>query len=513
MREKIIAIAFTLGIVFSGCTDLEEIPVGRLSPKGYFNSADQVELALYGAYGKMASQDLYGNDLTTVLLLQEDMIDLGYNYSDYADWNNFSHLPTNSYTQGIWGGSYEVLEVANMVVSVIDNLDEPREVKDRIEAEARWIRAFSHYNLVRLYGEIPYFDAPVGDFKTVTKSSVDNTYTGIISDLLFAREHLPMEHPVGDVRSRPSRGTAATLLASVYLTREMWQESYDQARWVIDNASELNYSLEPDFQDLFRALKMDNSPEIIFAADFIGDQQESGYNNNNVNAFQSIEMEANSMRGIAGWSMLVPSLKVYETWDAGDYRRKVSMSDTTMLKDSTRIDYTQFLIPRPHAVKYNRFSGTFKGGEAGWRSDHNQVIFRYAEVLLIAAEAGNEIGKTPEAISYVNQVRERARSGGVINELGTGYGSYGPSLVPADLPAGIGKDEFRTLVLEERRIELAFEFKRWFDIVRRDLGDEAFGPEGLEPQPNFDKAKHYLIPIPQTELDVANNLLPQNPGY
>jgi len=76
----------------------------------------------------------------------------------------------------------------------------------------------------------------------------------------------------------------------------MWQESYDQARWVIDNASELNYSLEPDFQDLFRALKMDNSPEIIFAADFIGDQQESGYNNNNVNAFQSIEMEANSMR-------------------------------------------------------------------------------------------------------------------------------------------------------------------------------------------------------------------------
>ena len=131
--------------------------------------------------------------------------------------------------------------------------------------------------------------------------------------------------------------------------------------------------------------KTNQSKEIIFAADFIGDQQENGYNNNNVNAFQSIEMEGSSMFGIAGWSMLVPNLKVYETWDAGDYRRKVSMSDTTMLRDSTRIDYTQFLIPRPHTAKYNRFNGSFKDGEAGWRSDHNQVIFRYAEVLLIAA--------------------------------------------------------------------------------------------------------------------------------
>lgn len=410
--KKIITHVFILVFVLSGCTDLEEVPVGRLSPNGYFSSAAEVELALYGAYGTMASIDLYGNDLTTVLLLISDMIDLGYNYSDYADWNNFSQMPTNSYTQGIWEGSYEVLEIANMVVSVIDNLDESQEVKDRLEAEARWIRGFSHYNLVRLYGEVPYFDEPVGDYKTVTKSAVDDTYDGIIEDLLFALEHLPMEHPVGDVRSRPSRGTAATLLASVYLTREMWQESYDQAKWVIDNATELNYSLESDFQDLFRALKMDQSKEIIFAVDFIGDQQENGYNNNNVNAFQSIEMEGSSMFGIAGWSMLVPSLKVYETWDAGDYRRKVSMSDTTMLRDSTRIDYTQFLIPRPHTAKYNRFNGSFKDGEAGWRSDHNQVVFRYAEVLLIAAEAGNEIGKTDEAASYVNQLRARARAGG-----------------------------------------------------------------------------------------------------
>ena len=143
----------------------------------------------------------------------------------------------------------------------------------------------------------------------------------------------------------------------------------------------------------------------------------------------------------------------------------------------------------------------------------NYIAFRYAEVLLIAAEAGNEIGKTAEAVGYVNQIRARARAGGNINFEGSGYGSYGPSASPADVSSGISQNDFRTLVLEERRIELAFEFKRWYDIVRRDLGDHVFGADGLETQSNFNKSKHYLIPIPQTEIDISPNLEPQNPGY
>ena len=159
------------------------------------------------------------------------------------------------------------------------------------------------------------------------------------------------------------------------------------------------------------------------------------------------------------------------------------------------------------------FSGVIKSATAGWRSDMNYIVYRYGEVLLIAAEAANEIGNTPEAVGYVNQIRARARAGGNINWEGGGYGSYPPSDSPADVSAGISQDDFRNLVLEERRIELAFEYKRWHDIVRRDLGDQVFGPDGLETQPNFDKSKHYLIPIPQTEIDMSPNLEPQNPGY
>ena len=211
--------------------------------------------------------------------------------------------------------------------------------------------------------------------------------------------------------------------------------------------------------------------------------------------------------------MLVPSQKVYDEWDPLDYRRKVCIDDSLMLTDNIIHPYTDFEIPLPHAAKFSRFCGVRKSSTAGWRSDMNFVVYRYAEVLLIAAEAGNEIGKTDEGAGYVNQVRERARRGGIINFDGNGYGTISPSPVPADVSLGMSKDDFRKMVLEERRIELAFEYKRWYDIKRRDLGDEVFGPNGREPQPRFDKAKHYLLPIPQKELDISPNLNPQNFGY
>ena len=132
------------------------------------------------------------------------------------------------------------------------------------------------------------------------------------------------------------------------------------------------------------------------------------------------------------------------------------------------------------------------------------MCFRYAEVLLIAAEALNEInGPSAEAIGYINQVRERARNwAGIMTNF------------PADVTAGISKEDFQDLVLEERRLELAFEFKRWYDIKRRQLGDEVFkGAGSLEPHDNFDPGKHYLLPLPQDEIDRNPNLAPQNPGY
>ena len=131
-------------------------------------------------------------------------------------------------------------------------------------------------------------------------------------------------------------------------------------------------------------------------------------------------------------------------------------------------------------------------------------MMRYAEVLLIAAEALNEITPgTTEADGYVNRVRTRAR-----NKAGVAQ-TY-----PANVTAGMSKDAFRTMVLEERKWELAFESKRWYDIARRKLGTQVFSASGLEgAKANFDPARDYLFPLPANELVRNPNLLPQNPGY
>ena len=158
---------------------------------------------------------------------------------------------------------------------------------------------------------------------------------------------------------------------------------------------------------------------------------------------------------------------------------------------------------RPHISKYTAMAGDLPQANTAGRDSHsNYQLMRYAEVLLIAAEAAVEIGRTSEADQYINMVRERARNGN---------GSGTPSASPADISGATVAD-----VLEERRLELAFEQKRWYDIVRRRMGGEVFGPNGFETEilgtSNFDPARDYLLPIPPFEIS-NNPSLTQNPGY
>jgi len=505
-------------LLATSCSDLVEEPVGYLSPEGYFSTEENVQSAINGCYGSMASSNYYGSGLTTPLQIMSDMVDLGLNFSNYANLNDFSHTSTNTFPLSIWKCSYGIIGIANLALYGVTQIDATDEVKNELEGQAKFIRAFVYYHLVRLFGEIPYVDNVDVEISSVEKSSVADVYANIISDLEFAKENLPTEHPNND-RMYPSKGSAATVLASVELTLGNWQEAYDQAKWVIDNAGALNYGLVSDYQDLFRSDLQNNSKEIIFEMDFKanvhGDNEVNSFtleNDQTIGAFNSVDGADKPWRG---WSMLVPSLKVYTTWDAKDYRRRVCLTDSIIMRDETGIvrPYTEFNVTRPHAAVLERFCGERKSSTAGWRSDMNYIAFRYGEVLLIAAEAGNEIGKTAEAVGYVNQLRARARSGGVVDWGGANYGTYAPSTSPADVSTSISEDDFRTLVLEERRIELAFQFKRWYDIVRRDLGDQVFGADGLEPEPNFSKTKNYLLPIPQTEIDMDPLLEPQNIGF
>ena len=499
--NKIVIVTF-LGC-FLSCADLEEKPVGLLAPEGFFKTPKDVQTAIFGAYGWIASERLWGRQYVAAIMLRSDMVDIGDRGTpaERQQVNDFNMDDGNGMVRQFWPYWYQVISATNSAIAGAESLALPEEEINPLIAEARFVRAFSYYNLVQVFGDVPYIDFFISDPESVisiSKTPEAEVYQKILADLEFAKQWLPDQQP-SDVRSRPTKGTAASYLASVHLTLHDYQKAYDEAKWVIDNKGTFDYALEPDFQNLFRAEMQDGLEETIFSLDFLGLQ------NGNGGANDDIMPPMTGIRGADefGWSVCVPSMAVYNTWDDRDYRKEVSFADEAPV-GGVIVPYTQFQnTKRPHIAKYRRFPG--ESNAEGRYSDNNYATMRYAEVLLIAAEALTEIagGSTAEAEGYVNEVRARAR-----NWAGT------TTNFPENVQSGLSKEDFIDLVLEERRLELAFEYKRWFDIKRRDLGVEVFsGPNSLEPHPNFDPSRDYLMPLPRTELAINPNLLPQNPGY
>jgi hypothetical protein len=286
-------------------------------------------------------------------------------------------------------------------------------------------------------------------------------------------------------------------------------KAYTEAKYVIDNEAKFNLELVADFQDLFVATKQQAQKESLFSIDFNGfSDGDTGrdYQGALTGIRKNERTDGRSDIG-EGWSVAVPSVKVYNTWDGRDYRKRVSL-DTIGVFGGTVQPFSYFPtasalnIASAYIAKYTRFPGITSSGNARG-SETNYAQMRYAEVLLIAAEALNESAPgSIEATGYVNRVRARAR-----NQAGT------MSAYPLDAASGMSKEAFRTMVLEERKWELAFEFKRWYDIKRRNLGAQVFGPSGLETQPNFDPLRDYFLPLPSDELQRNPNLEPNNTGY
>jgi hypothetical protein len=506
---------FSVILVITGCTKLAEKPIGVLSPEGYFKTQKDVEAAIFAGYGLLSSDAIYGRFFDgTGLDLRSDMVAIGNlaTAPERIQVNDFNVNASSGLIARWWPIFYQVISTENSAVEGAGLIDASDEIKNRLRAEARFVRAFSYYHLVQVFGDLPYIDMPVsnpGAAKTLGKTPAAEVWTKIIEDFKFAKENLPDQQP-GDVRSRPTKGTAAAFLASAYLTTGDYQQAATEAKWVIDNKTVFNYELEADYQDLFNAGKADGLKEPLFVIDYASNI-DGAYQVlpsgialcNNCDAM-GVMTAVGAPALTVGFDVLVPSQAVYDNWNGMDYRKAVSFDTAVLFAGNVMKPYTEWPIPRPHIAKYIRFPGA-EANSNGTNTSLNYMLMRYAEVLLIAAEALTEVnsGPTAEALDYVNQVRGRARNwAGTITSF------------PADVAAGMSKDDFIDLVLEERRFELAFEFKRWYDIKRRQLGDKVFkGPNSLEPHGNFDSNRDYLFPIPGSEIDINPNLLPQNAGY
>lgn len=494
-----------------GCSKLEEEPVGLLSPDGFFKTVQDIQTAVDGSLTHAINEEIWGRKLSIALMLRSDMVDLQSSQTRRVEMNMHTITGNNEMVYDPWTRIYLGVNAANLAITGAEDVEASEELKNPVVAQAYFARAFYYFHLVRLFGDIPYFDKPItgenaDEALNVALTPEAEVYENILADLAYAKEWLP-ETVVS--RSIPSKAAASSYMALVYLTMagnesgsEYWQKAYDEAKEVIDNAGIYDLALDDDFQTLFNADKIDASKEPIFALDY-----------NNVEASDNAYDQTAPMTGIrsddddGGWSVAVPSYNVYLSFDSLDYRTRVSFQTECSIGDSV-VDYHSFDISGhehaanwPYIAKYTRYPGPYARSNKRATS-HNYSMLRYAEVLLIAAEAAVEIGDNGSALMYINEVRARARKGGESTNGGYVDVTVEPSDVPADLSSVTVAD-----VLEERRIELAFECKRWYDIKRRQLGDEVFSADGYEGlKPDWNSAVDYDTPIPDEEIERNPNL-------
>ncbi len=517
MRKYKFLLTLILGLSIFGCSNLEEDALSQLEPDERVLNLETVETTIAGAYGHLDARAFLSRALGLTLMLRSDMVDIGNpgTAAERIEHDQFTVSASNPLIlnpsrpeRSFWPRLYQMIRGANETLKEVDALEEQAAgVKEEMIGRARFLRGFAYYHLVRLFGDVPYLNETTLtiDASVAERTSADEVYASIIADFEYAKEWLPNSRMN---RALPSKASASAYLASVYLTRENFQMAYNEATDIINKAGTYDLALEPDYRNIFHAVNTDASKEPIFVIDFVAvnDNDES---RDYLAAFTGF-FGQQTYYASGGWSVMVPAQAVFDTWDDGDYRKDVNFDDEAVIDtDGNVIPFSQFSsvnavnTNRPHISKYTAMAGDLpQANNNGRDSESNYQLMRYAEVLLIAAEAAAELGNTSEADQYVNMIRKRARDGD-----GTGA----PSAVPADISGATVAD-----VIEERRLELAFEQKRWYDIVRRKMGDEVFGPNGYETElqgtQNFDPSRDYLLPIPPIEITNNPNLT-QNPGY
>ena len=516
MKKNIYLLLFVVGLSILGCSKLEENALSQLEPAERSVDLETIETTIAGAYGHLDARAFMSRALGLTVMLRSDMVDIGNpsTNADRIEHDQFTVSASNPLIlnpsnpeRSFWPRLYQVVRGANETLIELEVLDEQEAgVKEEIAARARFVRAFAYYHLVRLFGDIPYLDetTTTADASIAPRTSVDIVYENIIADFEYAKAWLADSQTN---RAIPGKAAAGAYLASVYLTRGAYQMAYNEATDVINNAGLYNLALDPDYRNIFHAVNTDASLEPIFIIDFVGTNV-NDESRDYLAAFTGFFGQATYYPS-GGWSVMVPAQKVFDTWDDGDYRKQVCFDAEAVDNDANVLSYPDFSsldgrnANRPHISKYTAMAGDLPQANTSGRDSHsNYQLMRFAEVLLIAAEAAIELGNTGEADQYINMIRERARNGD---------GSGEPSAIPADISGATIAD-----VLEERRLELAFEQKRWYDIVRRQMGDEVFGPNGFETElqgtQNFSAARDYLLPIPPLEITNNPNLT-QNPGY
>jgi hypothetical protein len=460
------AVGLTLLFAVS-CVDLNENPPSDLSPQNFYTSEDEFNSALTGI-AKALYSDWSGFDYGYDLILASGAEDVR---SDADIFKNFDRLTPNDrevVIRDFWQKAYQAISNANALIAGLNNAKNMKpEVIDALEGQARFFRAFTYFYLVRFFGEIQVTTYEnQSDAGNVKQSTVEEVYANvIIPDLTIAERKLPRSFAE---KGRPTQGAAKTLLAKVYLTMAGWPvkqpEIYyplamEKACEIINPENGYGYDREAHYADLWKQDNKLTSKEFIFT--FYGSIAEDGI------AGGHLDLATRYFgNGEGGWGDYYSETRFFEAFPDGERK---DATFTSVFADGTTFAEAQ---TQPHIAKYRD-----GGNHVGTNSEGFRPLLRYADVLLIYAEAANYVnnGPTTEALKALNAVRTRA-----------GLEPY---------PKGMMMQEFDQAVLDERAWEFACEGDRWHDLVRRERVVEANRDEHPHVKPSA-----RLLPKPGTEI-------------
>jgi len=493
---KNILIIFTVFFVFSCSEDfIDRKPLGRYTLESY--PAGGLSQYVYGMYSDLRSWQVHVWAFIGISSITSDDADKGSfdadAKKDIGVFDNFTVGPDNVLVKDFYTGHYAAINKCNIV------LQQAEVYKGKISedeyytaiAEAKFVRGYLYFNLVRTFGGVPLVDSVLTSTKTynIPRASVEQIYQLIESDLLFASQYLPVAWDSKFI-GRPTMNSAKGLLAKVYMYEKKWSQALQMCSEVINSGK---YQLVP--YDFLFSEKGENCSESLFEIQCVFNEK---YNDPSYGCqYANVQGVRGSGEEDLGWGFNSPSDSLVAAYEPDDPRKAITILDITQ---PSRYGETFTTVPSNVVTRFNGKVYTDPSLRKQYKGINNYRfgywwnirLLRYADILLLYAEAANELGQTDAALEKLEMVRNRARNGN---------NTILPPVTERD------QNKLREIIRHERRIELAMEHERFWDLVRWGIADKVLAYKG------FTKGKNELMPLPQDEIDKSNGILTQNPGY
>lgn len=477
---------------------LKERPTDRFVVGNFYRGQAEAEAAVTAIYSTL--YDIYDRNMIILgdLPTDDERNGIGMPNPNLVDLEYLRHTSQNTFVANMWRFNYSGISRANTAIDNIEKMDLGDNIKKQLLAEAHFLRGLFYFNLVQFFGEVPiilHLESLQDAF--LPRSSKDDVYTQVVNDLVAAETDLPISYDDKEI-GRVTKGAAKILLGKVYLTNHHYDLAVDKLSEVVDHEGDYGYGLHQSFKDNWN-LGTQNGKEMVFAIQY---SISPGHTN--------IKMTAEGAKysmpgghilpGIQGdiWEADIPTFDLFSIYEDDDARKWV----TFRLHYTSPTDGLTYTSSIPMFGKYWQDGITTPGSQC----TINTFVLRYSDALLSYAEALNEVGRTGDAEKLINRVRERA------------YGDNGHDF------NGLSQNVFREKVYLERRLELAGEGKRFFDLVRTGRFVDVMKAHGpREASLSGQSIKNdisagavefrSLFPIPQSDIDATNHLITQNEGY